>query len=235
MRIKSLGLAAVFFLTLSVCGSTHAQVAGHIESMKLLTTDIGWAATRNKLFWTTDGGASWKDITPNTARGRTITSATFSDQSHGWVLLAHRRGDDPQTGFGKSLFELARTADAGTSWSVKELTVPNPDPNRGFSEQTWLDFVDALHGWALLRANGNTAMGGGVLATTDDGGGVMESAGRPCGGSDPFRHGYGRLVRRGSQWRGWAGLICNQKRRERLGIRLPKPTSKLRGEGVPHL
>jgi hypothetical protein len=77
MRIKSLGLAAVFFLTLSVCGSTHAQVAGHIESMKLLTTDTGWAATRNKLFWTTDGGASWKDITPNTARGRTIHLRRF--------------------------------------------------------------------------------------------------------------------------------------------------------------
>ncbi|MGA3350445.1 MAG: hypothetical protein ABSC33_15570 [Candidatus Sulfotelmatobacter sp.] len=186
MRIKSLGLAAVFFLTLSVCGSTHAQVAGHIESMKLLTTDTGWAATRNKLFWTTDGGASWKDITPNTARGRTITSATFSDQSHGWVLLAHRRGDDPQTGFGKSLFELARTADAGTSWSVKELTVPNPDPNRGFSEQTWLDFVDALHGWALLRANGNTAMGGGALATTDDGGASWKALGVPAAGPIHF-------------------------------------------------
>lgn len=177
MQTRNLRLTLVFFLTLAVCRSTHAQSVGRIESMKLLTTDIGWAATRNKLLWTTDGGASWKDITPNTARDRTITSATFSDESHGWVLLAHRSGDDPQTGFGKTLFDLARTADAGTSWSVKELTVPNPDPERGFSEQTWLDFVDALHGWVLLRANGNTAMGGGALAATDDGGATWKALG----------------------------------------------------------
>jgi photosystem II stability/assembly factor-like uncharacterized protein len=194
MQIRKLHFT--FALVFAVCLNAMAQSssaapaigysAGRIESMKLLTTDTGWAARRNKLFWTTDGGASWKDITPNTARGRTITSATFSDLSHGWVLLAHRREDDPQTGFGKELFDLARTADAGTSWSVKELTVPNPDPSRGFSDQTWLDFLDALHGWVLVRVNGNTAMGGGALAATDDGGTTWKTLGVPAAGPIQF-------------------------------------------------
>jgi photosystem II stability/assembly factor-like uncharacterized protein len=186
MRTRNLRLALVLFPTLAVCPFTRAQSAGQIESMKLLTADTGWAATRNKLFWTTDGGTSWKDITPTAARGETITSVTFSDQSHGWLLLAHRRGDDPQTGFGRALFYLARTRDGGSSWSVTELTVPNPDPNRGFSEQTWLDFVDTLHGWVLLRSNGNTAMGGGALAATDDGGATWKALGVPAAGPIHF-------------------------------------------------
>ncbi len=34
------------------------------EAMKLLAPGIGWALANHHLFWTTDNGASWKDITP---------------------------------------------------------------------------------------------------------------------------------------------------------------------------
>ncbi|MGA8442246.1 MAG: hypothetical protein WB762_31455 [Candidatus Sulfotelmatobacter sp.] len=32
--------------------------------MKLLTPDVGWAATSKTLFWITHSGMQWKDITP---------------------------------------------------------------------------------------------------------------------------------------------------------------------------
>jgi photosystem II stability/assembly factor-like uncharacterized protein len=72
----------VFLLTLCVCIPVRAQVAGRIESMKLLTTDTGWAASKSKLFWTTDGGASWKDITPKLNHEEQQVSSVFF-----WTLL----------------------------------------------------------------------------------------------------------------------------------------------------
>lgn len=88
MQTKQLSLALSLLLTLCVCSATQAQQAGRIESMKLLTADAGWATTRNKLFWTTDGGASWRDITPKLNHKRQMVSSVFFlDQSTGWALL----------------------------------------------------------------------------------------------------------------------------------------------------
>jgi hypothetical protein len=64
MQTRQLSLPLSLWLTLCVGAATQAGQAGRIESMKLLTPDVGWAATNKKLFWTTDGGAQWKDITP---------------------------------------------------------------------------------------------------------------------------------------------------------------------------
>ena len=99
-------LFALFALHLSLCSSSMAQLVGRIESMKLLTPEVGWAATKHTLFWTGDAGAHWKEITPNTKRGYMITSVFFLDVSHGWVLLAHGGAEDPKTGIADTLFDL---------------------------------------------------------------------------------------------------------------------------------
>jgi hypothetical protein len=135
MQIKKLSLVLSLLLTLCLFHDTQAQQAGRIESMKLLTSNTGWAATNKKLFWTTDGGSQWKDITPKTGPDRTIAFTFFTGPSQGWVLLTHAGKEDRRTGIAESLFELAATADAGETWSVKQLEVPDPEPSRGLSEQ----------------------------------------------------------------------------------------------------
>jgi photosystem II stability/assembly factor-like uncharacterized protein len=102
------------------------------------------------------------------------------------VLLAHEGKENRQTGTSDTVFELVSTADAGKDWSVKQLTFHNPDPSRGLSSQAWLDFADPLHGWVLVRVNGNTAMGGGLLLATDDGGTTWRTLGVPAAGSIHF-------------------------------------------------
>ena len=119
MQIKHLRLAFVFFLTLAVCIPTRAQTAGRIESMKLLTADTGWAATRNKLFWTTDGGANWKDITPKLDhQEQQVSSVFFLDSTTGWALFSCSDGSDISAD--NSCFALASTANSGESWSVTQ-------------------------------------------------------------------------------------------------------------------
>jgi photosystem II stability/assembly factor-like uncharacterized protein len=166
MQTRNLRLAVVFFLTLGVCGATHAQSAGPIESMKLLTTDTGWAATRNKLFWTTDDGLRWRDITPKEAKvGTTISAVFFLDSSNGWVLLARGAGDEQPE------FELATTGDAGTEWATSRIRIPalNP-PEATLTGAGYMYFLDPSHGWINLSVASGSAFHPGAALSTQDGG-----------------------------------------------------------------
>jgi photosystem II stability/assembly factor-like uncharacterized protein len=166
MQIKNLPLAVVFFLTLCVCTSTRAQVAGQIESMKLLTTDTGWAATRTHLFWTTDGGTHWADITPKSAKvGATISAVFFLDASSGWVLLAHGAGEDQPE------FEMATTTNAGMDWATSRLKIPvlNP-PEAILTGAGYMYFLDSSHGWINLSVASGSAFHPGAALSTQDAG-----------------------------------------------------------------
>ncbi|MFZ0814714.1 MAG: glycoside hydrolase domain-containing protein [Candidatus Sulfotelmatobacter sp.] len=153
--------------------------------MKLLTANTGWAATRKKVFWTTDGGAQWKDITPK-AKAERIASIFFLDEANGWVLLTYPGKEDPASSISEARFELASTNDSGVSWSVQLLDVPDPDLSRGLSGEAWLDFVDSQHGWLMVRMNGSTAVSVGVLRATDDGGKTWKSQSAPVAGPIRF-------------------------------------------------
>ena len=123
--------------------------------MKLLTSNIGWAATKSHLFWTTDGGAQWKDITPKlNHRRQMVSSVFFLDASTGWALLSC--GDDRNLRVDDGCFELASTTDAGQTWSILHEGIAVPfshqrlEDGYGFSGRSWLDFADPQHGWEIL-------------------------------------------------------------------------------------
>ena len=62
---------------------------------KLLTPTAGWVSTRDKLFWTADGGEQWKDIAPplteesipSAPEAHHIASVFFWDTKQGWVQM----------------------------------------------------------------------------------------------------------------------------------------------------
>jgi photosystem II stability/assembly factor-like uncharacterized protein len=170
MQIKQLSLALSLLLTLCLFHDTQAQQAGRIESMKLLTPDVGWAATNKKLFWTTDGGASWKDITPKLNHKRQMVSSVFFlDASTGWVLLSCGDGRDLVVDDG--CFELASTADAGGEKISVPFSEQQLEDGGGFSGRSWLEFVDSQHGWEILRiATGSGPPSAGEMLRTVDGG-----------------------------------------------------------------
>ncbi|HEY6769373.1 MAG TPA: hypothetical protein VI386_31910 [Candidatus Sulfotelmatobacter sp.] len=176
MQTIRLAPALCLSLTFFLCVGAAGQEAGEIKSMKLLTTDTGWAATKHRLFWTTDGGTQWKDITPKlNHKGQTISSIFFLDSSTGWVLL--NCGDDRDPIADDVCFEFALTTSAGDNWSVVQTKIVDPVPSsvikedgQGFSGTTYLDFADALHGWAILKRNLPVGRSAGVMLRTNDGG-----------------------------------------------------------------
>jgi probable HAF family extracellular repeat protein len=143
-----------------------AQVAGRLSSIKLLTPDTGWASSESALFWTTDAGGHWKNITPRTASPEEIASVFFLDGSTGWVLLSG--GEDASGGLG---FDLASTSSAGMAWSITQIRIPDLD-----AESTTLagggriDFVDSLHGWVNLNVVSSSNFRSGLTLRTNDGG-----------------------------------------------------------------
>jgi photosystem II stability/assembly factor-like uncharacterized protein len=183
MQATRVGFVFSSVLSLCLCTGVSAQ---QIESMKLLTPEVGWAATAQKLFWTTNGGAQWKDITPKLKHEEQgISSVFFLDSSTGWVLL--RCGDnlfpsrDPLTQKSDrdlrrddTCFEFASTTDAGQRWSLAhpKITDPSqhPEDGSGFSLGTFLDFADAQHGWAILKNGTHVGLSSGVMLRTVDGG-----------------------------------------------------------------
>jgi probable HAF family extracellular repeat protein len=176
MPTRQLSFFLSLLLTLCLFHDTQAQQTGQIESMKLLTTDTGWAATRNKLFWTTDGGASWKDITPRlNHKHQMVSSIFFLDTSTGWVLLSC--SDDRDISADNSCFVLASTADGGATWSVAPEKIAHAfsherlEDGYGFSGESWLDFVDSQHGWEIPDISTNSAnpSAGEMLRTVDGG------------------------------------------------------------------
>lgn len=124
MRKQQMSLV-LFTLAICLCIAASAQQTGRVESMKLLAPDAGWDATKRQLFWTTDGGAQWKGITPKLDhKEQSVSSIFFLDVSTGWVLLHCGDGRDPKVDdvcmeamFGPLLAdELLATPDGGATW-----------------------------------------------------------------------------------------------------------------------
>jgi photosystem II stability/assembly factor-like uncharacterized protein len=176
MQVTRVRFVLSLLLTLCLGTAALAQQGGRIESMKLLTPNVGWAATKDKLFWTTDGGAQWKDITPKVDhKGQAVSSVFFLDSSTGLMLLSCGDGRDLATD--GSCFELASTSNAGETWSVTQEKIAQPfskeqlEDGYGFSGRSWLDFVDPRHGWEILDINTNSVnpSAGEMLRTADGG------------------------------------------------------------------
>jgi photosystem II stability/assembly factor-like uncharacterized protein len=175
MRQLYLSFAFVVSLATCLCSPASGQ---QIQSMKLLAPRVGWAATSESLFWTTDGGAHWKDITPRlNHKWQAVSSVYFLDASTGWVLLncADRRNEK----LDDTCFEVASTSDGGGNWSVVHPKIVDPDPESGFSGRSFLDFADAIHGWMILKISKSVAASSGVMFTTEDGGRTWKGLASP--------------------------------------------------------
>ncbi|MFZ0730997.1 MAG: glycoside hydrolase domain-containing protein [Candidatus Sulfotelmatobacter sp.] len=161
--------------------------------MKLLSENGGWAATDHNLFWTSDGGTTWVDVTPKlNHKLQSVSSVFFLDTTTGWVLL--KCGDDRDRLKDEGCWELASTSDAGRDWAVSHETIPVPfsreylQDSTGFSGQSWLQFSDPKHGWETLRiATGSGAPAAGQMLRTEDGGATwVRTKGLPAPGKFRF-------------------------------------------------
>jgi photosystem II stability/assembly factor-like uncharacterized protein len=188
-------------LTLSM--SSNAWPAS-VNSMKLLAPNVGWAETewlgehnelrQTDLFWTTDGGANWRRITPpiHDRRFDFIADTFFLDTHRGWALLCCGPPPDPDLPYDEHqpLFTLATTTDAGTTWSTARVNIAIGADRADMSAASWhggiIAFADSLHGWMKLVARSTPNSSWGPFLSTSDGGRTWRAAPDPPGDDLPF-------------------------------------------------
>jgi photosystem II stability/assembly factor-like uncharacterized protein len=128
-----------------------------LGTIQMLNTTIGWAvaAANNRVLRTTDGGASWRDVTPPYAYSAQAAGVVedFLSASLAWVAIAPANGTPP--------IQVFRTTDGGQTWQSSLV----PSDNLG-----QLTFLNAQDGWILAgieAAAGPKAVD--VFRTTDGG------------------------------------------------------------------
>jgi len=148
-----------------------------LGTMKLLTPTTGWVSKFGHLYWTTDSGSHWKDITPVPPgvfrAGVNLQGVFFLNTREGWAAV-YLPGKPvslvPQPGHQNTLYDVAHTVDAGKTWSFSSFTFPelSYDEEEALSGLRGLFFLDSRHGWLIPALTGNSQPGD--LVATDDGG-----------------------------------------------------------------
>ncbi len=171
-------MAAMLAIALTGCGASEpdgkqVSAAGDVRSMGLLSESEGWILTTQELRITTNGGDSWKTITPDKVAVDTISTVRFLNPHQGWVLAAAGAGAGTDV-----QFVVARTEDGGTTWQTTPVNSAGADGDN-LSLAGYLTFLDDSHGWAVLVGVTSSNFSAGQLFRTSDGGQTWEKLSIP--------------------------------------------------------
>ncbi len=139
----------------------------HLVGFDALSVTEGWVQLNNSLFWTSDSGETWTNITPALSANASILTVKFTDEKNGWVLWA----DD-------SASHLSHTTD-GASWITQPFDLSN-----GFdltAERVWMYWLNSQTGWISARWSSGVNFSLGALWRTDDGGATWLPTSLPLG------------------------------------------------------
>jgi photosystem II stability/assembly factor-like uncharacterized protein len=165
---------------------------GSLDSMKLLAPGIGWAQRSSDelhktIYWTTDNGAHWRNITPPLTDKSNLAALFFLDTHRGWAVLEQRAILEQFEEEGKWPTNLrlvvATTNSAGATWSKTPLTLflANYFSKEELMELNDIEvskiaFADPLHGWLLFSMPHFPHGNAGLLLVTSDGGRTWKKA-----------------------------------------------------------
>lgn len=178
---KLFGFQAQAILALAVLIISLLVPAGaQAQEMKLLTPTTGWVSRFNHLYWTTDSGSNWADITPVppgvVRAGIKVRSVYFLNAQEGWAVISHPETVVPLTVQALrtrgTLYEIAQTSDGGQTWSFLPLSYPQLPQwqQEALAGPGNMFFLDSLHGWLVIAMAGSSNFAPGKLLATEDGG-----------------------------------------------------------------
>jgi photosystem II stability/assembly factor-like uncharacterized protein len=130
----------------------------------LLSEQEGWVQLGQNIYWTSDGGRRWENISPSGLRPDGLRGATFLDTSHGWVVSASTNDA------GEFDYAIARTFDRGRSWQVHRLSLFAPNDPDGYANAVFLQFINERTGYMVVRRATSANFRVGTLFKTTDGG-----------------------------------------------------------------
>jgi photosystem II stability/assembly factor-like uncharacterized protein len=125
---------------------------------EMVAGEEGWVHTPSGVFWTPDGGRTWRTITPPVP---SVGRVYFADPQYGWAL--HGMGRE-----GNARAFIFRTTDGGRTWHRTRL--------RGYDKITPVasasfSLVGSHELFVLTKVEGDTASNFGPLFVSHDAGG----------------------------------------------------------------
>ncbi len=159
----------------------NVAVPAPLRGLERLPSGAGWLLSAQQLNWSDDNGASWRDITPGEAAGKTLRAATFLDDQQGWLVWA----GTPDTQHGSTL-HVSTTDDGGASWHTTPLTAFAPRGPNPTQTPVEITFVDDQTGWIAIRLATGTAFSEAALFGTRDGGQSWTPLALPSAGTLRF-------------------------------------------------
>lgn len=126
----------------------------------LVSGASGWARTYAGLYWTDDGGASWRNISPAGSHPGRLVAVDFADPEHGWAAAEEGNEPHPRSA-------LYATSDGGRTWKRTPIRLPvqyGQVGNASFSA------VGPHLVYALVRKSGDTSQSAGYTYVSRDGG-----------------------------------------------------------------
>ena len=119
----------------------------------------GWGLTSSAVLRTTNGGATWKDVSPHGFSIERQSAGAFLDAQHAWVSASRPSTVAPV---------ILRTEDGGATWQATTLAAAPGTPlplNIG-----QITFIDAQHGWLLADLGAGAGSEGVEIFHSTDGG-----------------------------------------------------------------
>ncbi len=135
-----------------------------IRGFDLLAPGAGWVLLDNRLFWTSDSGAAWKEIGPSLPTGAEVQTVDLLDPNTGRVLWSTLQAD------GTASFTLAQTEDQGATWTDAPLPLFDPGEAAAQAEKADMGWLDPHTGWIAVQQASGSNFSLGTLFTTSDGG-----------------------------------------------------------------
>ncbi len=137
-----------------------------VEDTGWLAAERGWVISGGHLYWTTDQGQNWMDVSP-----APVQLAYILPTGQAWAISAS----------GVDQMEVYSSIDAGLHWESHTLA---------FSPDEWkpaqLQFTSGTSGWLVLQKMTSQALATAELLKTDDGGLTWQAYELPTAGKTSF-------------------------------------------------
>ena len=158
--------AIALLISLLFAGTLWAQTVSEtnttLQDMKLVSAGSGWALAGHRLFWTSDNGQNWDDITPGNGQWP-VSKAFFIDAKTGWAVLPGN--DDSQ-----SSITVASTRNGGITWQNAQVVLDAIAQGRQVGRVASVYFSDTQQGWIILQLSSSSNFSIGATLHSTDGG-----------------------------------------------------------------
>ena len=137
-------------------------VPATIQDFQRISRNTGWVILSNKLYWTSDNGNTWQDISP--APSQELRTASFLDDSLGFAVTSRMNADLTIS------YQIFITNNRGASWQEKEIaTYALSDPD-ALASNIRISFENSLQGWVQFKRLTSANFSLASLFRTQDGG-----------------------------------------------------------------